>query len=219
MVTEPVTNGKPFSKLTRPLSLSGARAAPHAPSFSGARAAPHAPSFSGARAAPHAPSFSGARAAPHALSFSLSGARIAPHARAGARAKHFSRMPGNTSSLPDLGTIRSRSSNKELSHESWRNQADGRFNRTRQTRDASDAPTKIFQPHASDARRLRHPPTKMFQPHASDARRLRHPPQKCFNHTRQTRDASDAPTKIKPRSAKHDHQQALLSRSSSLPAR
>jgi hypothetical protein len=39
--------------------------------------------------------------------------------------------------LTDFGTIRSRSTNKEMTHESWRNQADGRLNRTRQTQDAS----------------------------------------------------------------------------------
>jgi hypothetical protein len=39
--------------------------------------------------------------------------------------------------LTDFGRIRSRSANKEISPESWRNQADGRLNRTRETRDAS----------------------------------------------------------------------------------
>jgi hypothetical protein len=67
----------------------------------------------------------------------LSGARGAPHAsRPGARQASQPRARKYVE-LTDFGTIRSRSANKELTHESWRNQADGRLNRTRQTRDAS----------------------------------------------------------------------------------
>jgi len=44
--------------------------------------------------------------------------------------------------LTDFGTIRSRSSNEEMTHESWRNQADGRLNRTRQTPNATDVRTQ-----------------------------------------------------------------------------
>jgi len=61
----------------------------------------------------------GARQAvqPHARSAFFSpaplGARAAPHASRRARAKQFSRMPGNSSRSADVGTIRSRST-KEM---------------------------------------------------------------------------------------------------------
>ena len=51
--------------------------------------------------------------------------------------------------------IRSRSTNKELTHVSWQDQADGRLDRTRQTQDAP-AVCKHPNPDAegSDAARL-----------------------------------------------------------------
>jgi hypothetical protein len=67
----------------------------------------------------------------------LSGAREAPHASRASACQAAQPHARKHVELADFGTIRSRSTNEEITHESWRNQADGRFNRTRQTQDAS----------------------------------------------------------------------------------
>ena len=74
---------------------------------------------------------SGAHAAMLPLRCPRSAARLAP-ARAPVQPlarKHVE--------LTDFGTLRSRPTNKELTHESWRNQADGHLDRTHWTPDAT----------------------------------------------------------------------------------
>jgi hypothetical protein len=68
---------------------------------------------------------------PHPRLVSPLGARAAPHASRPRARQTAQPHAQKYVELSDFGRIRSRSANKELSHESWRNQADGRLNRTR----------------------------------------------------------------------------------------
>ncbi len=95
------------------------------------------------------PSWLPSRCARSAARFA-SGARraVQPHAR-----KHVD--------LTGFGTIRSRSANNELTHESRRNQADGRLNRTLERPDASAVCNQIYSDaEGSDATGLATRPSK-----------------------------------------------------------